>query len=378
MIPMKQKAIQYLKNSFGWSTKRRIIVFSVDDYGNIRIASEEARRNLKRAGLPLDGNRFDQYDTLETKDDLTHLFEVLNSVNDEHGRPAVFTPFSLPANIDFDRMAEEGFVRYQYELLPDTLRKLPGHEGTWELWEEGMSKDFFVPQFHGREHVNLAFLNEMVRTKNPLFLACMKERSWAGLQGLGRSKSVSYVSAFSFEELEENESLSQIAIDGLAAFRKVFRFSASHFNAPGSPAHAVLEKALADGGIKYVDTSFVKKEHQGGQRYRYRVAFQGQKNKHGQHYIIRNCVFEPLLYKTSDAVARTLGEIEVAFRLNKPAIISSHRVNFCGLIDPAVRDHGLRELQRLLNAIIAKWPNVEFMASHELGALMTNVISNSE
>ena len=103
MNKFKSEIILNLKNLVGWRTRRKIVVFSVDDYGNVRLDSLKAREKMKKAGLKLIG-RFDLYDSLENKQDLELLYEVLGSVKDKNGNHAVFTPFSLPCNIDFERM----------------------------------------------------------------------------------------------------------------------------------------------------------------------------------------------------------------------------------------------------------------------------------
>jgi hypothetical protein len=66
-------------------------------------------------------------------------------------------------------------------------------------------------------------------------------------------------------------------------------------------------------------------------------------------------------------------QIETAFRWNKPAIISSHRVNYCGHIDPNNREIGLSALKNLLDQIVNKWPDVEFMAADELLENLENI-----
>ena len=65
-----------------------------------------------------------------------------------------------------------------------------------------------------------------------------------------------------------------------------------------------------------------------------------------------------------------MGQIEAAFRWSRPAIISSHRVNFCGHIDPQNRRTGLDALAKLLRSIVGKWPEVEFVAAHKIGDLI--------
>jgi len=72
----------------------------------------------------------------------------------------------------------------------------------------------------------------------------------------------------------------------------------------------------------------------------------------------------------SDLVQSCLSEIEIAFRWQKPAIISSHRVNYIGSINPDNAKHGLKELNRLLLSITKKWPDIEFMTPTELGRLI--------
>jgi hypothetical protein len=97
----------------------------------------------------------------------------------------------------------------------------------------------------------------------------------------------------------------------------------------------------------------------------------GQKGPGGLIYYTRNCSFEPNGedYKGVDF---TLKQIEAAFRWGKPAIISSHRASYAGGLDPANRSRGLNELKRLLNRIIEKWPEIEFMSSGDALDLMKN------
>jgi hypothetical protein len=69
-------------------------------------------------------------------------------------------------------------------------------------------------------------------------------------------------------------------------------------------------------------------------------------------------------------VKGTLQDINTAFRWGKPAIISSNRVNFVSGIEEANRNQGLRSLRELINQIIKKWPDAEFMTSSDLGHLI--------
>ena len=120
---MKQFFLNNIKNIYGWKTSRKIVVISVDDYGNVRLDSTKARENMDKAGLKI-FSHFDAYDALETRRDLEMLYEVLLSVKDKNGNNAVFTPFALPCNIDFEKMRESNYKNYFHETLPTTYRKV--------------------------------------------------------------------------------------------------------------------------------------------------------------------------------------------------------------------------------------------------------------
>ncbi|MBK7107876.1 MAG: hypothetical protein IPH61_01630 [Bacteroidetes bacterium] len=121
MSKVKTNIQNNLKNIPGWKTNRKLILFSVDDYGNVRLDSKEAREQLDAAGLSIP-SRFDAYDTLETRVDLELLYATLSSVKDKNNKSAVFTPYALSCNIAFEKMAENNFSEYAYELLPDTYK----------------------------------------------------------------------------------------------------------------------------------------------------------------------------------------------------------------------------------------------------------------
>lgn len=368
---LKNAIFKNLKNLPGWKTNRKIVVFSIDDYGNVRMASKAARDILRKKGLSIDSNRFDLYDSLETFEDLEALFETLQSVKDKNGNNAVFTAFTNVANINFEAIEHNGYNKYEYEPLLDSYKKMPSHKNPWKMWQEGINNKLITPESHGREHINLEYFNELLKRKDPELLACIAERSNIDFHSIP-FKNVGYTAAFDFENNPNFEKQKEILISGLEMFEEIFGRKASHFNAPGAHEHHFLESIMFEKGVNFIDTDFIKREHQGNGTYSNKLTFNGNTNKLGQIYFVRNCVFEPLLDLDKDYVNSCLKEIEIAFRYNKPANISSHRVNFCGEIDPKVRTKGLSELKRLLMLIIKKWPDVEFMSTNELGELMKN------
>ena len=363
---MKQALLNNLKNIPGWRTKRKLVVFSVDDYGNVRLDSKQARKNMDKAGLKVH-SRFDAYDALENKQDLEQLYDVLSSVKDKHGNHAVFTPFALPCNINFEKMAEEGYEQYRYEQLPQTYEKLAAkdpqaYEGAWELWKEGIDKGIMAPQFHGREHLNLKIFQEKLDQKDHEVLTALKNRSYTSLSHSGYS-TIGYSAAFDFWDFKENESFKPIIEDGINAFEEVYGYRPIHFNPPGGREHPIIHNYLKESSIQYLDTPFLKQEHQGNGKYKRVLNYIGKRGALGMPYQVRNVVFEPIDDRGIDWVNYSLKQIETAFRWNKPAIISSHRVNFCGHIDAQNRETGLITLQTLLKKIVEKWPDVEFISA---------------
>ena len=86
--------------------------------------------------------------------------------------------------------------------------------------------------------------------------------------------------------------------------------------------------------------------------------------------MIRNAFFEPYKGGLVNGVDECLGRISLAFKCHKPAIISSHRLNYIGSLDIRHRDKSLAQLNTLLNRIVKQWPEIEFMSSDQLGDII--------
>ena len=369
---MKQYLINNIKNISGWKTKRKIVVISVDDYGNVRLDSKKARNAMNKAGLR-ELNRFDTYDTLETREDLEALYEVLTSVKDKNGSHAVFTPYALPCNINFEAMEANNFETYEYELLPATYKKLNAkdpraYEGAWALWQQGQNEGLMKPQFHGREHFNLKVFNEKLEQRDHEVLTALRNRSYTSISNSGYP-SIKYTAAFDFYAKEDLLAFPSIIKTGLESFEQVYGYRAKAFTPPAQGYHASMLSTLKTHGIEILDRPLFGKKHVGKGRYKKQVHLMGLDKKKQVTKMVRNVVFEPTSGK---GVHLAFKQVEAAFRWNKPAIISSHRVNFCGHIDPAYRKKGLAALKKLLSSIKEKWPEVEFMDVATLGNLMKN------
>ena len=290
-----------------------------------------------------------------------------NEHEDKNGKNATFTAVSVVANPDFNKIRESDFSEYFYEPFTDTLKRYYGDNSSFLLWQEGIDLGIFMPQFHGREHLNVpVWMRNLGRNDVETRLAFDH-----GFWGFKRrsAETPRYQAAFDFVDATELDSHASVIIDGLELFKNIFGFGAQYFVPPNALINNSLNEVSAKAGIKLRSASMIQREAMGDGDYRNVYHYLGQKNKFGQRYITRNSVFEPSS-KEKDWADTCLNEIKNAFLWNKPAIISSHRVNYIGTLDKSNRDHGLQQLDILLKTIIKKWPDVEFLSTIQLGDLM--------
>ena len=370
---LKKKIAQNLINSLGWKTTRKIIVFESDDWGSIRMPSKNVYKSLLKEGVRVDLCPYNRYDNLATKDDLEYLFNVLTNFKDKKGSHPVFTANTNVANPDFKKIAQSDFKEYNYEPFTETLKKYSINSNIFSVWNDGIDNKLFYPQLHGREHVNPISWMKLLRDKHFEIRRAFEYNSF----GLSRITSpnikILYLASLIFESDKEQKIIEKSIIESAALFENIFGFTSKSFIAPLYIWDIKLEKTLNEIGVKYIQGANSHSNYNATTNKVYRVKrhFCGDKNSLNQFYLLRNCSFEPSLSKNFD-VNSTLKEIEIAFRWKKPAIITSHRVNYIGALDKRNRETGLKLLNELLTKIIKKWPDVEFMNSADLGETIEN------
>lgn len=369
---MRESFTENLRNLPGWRTLRKIIIFESDDWGSIRMPSRMVYEKLLKFGLGInagDGQRYSLYDSLETSDDLEALFHTLGSFKDTNDMTPVFTVVGVAANPDFDRIRENGFQKYFYEPFSETCKKYKDCEKTFKLYEEGMKNHIFIPQFHGREHLNVPVWMKALQSNNTETHLAFNEGMWAFVPKQKLWEGLEYEAAFQLSDMSELEIHKVILKEGLDLFERLFGYRAEYFVPPNGHINNLLNTNCFEGGIKFRSTSKIQIEPNGNGTIKKKLHWLGQTDKSGIRYITRNCFFEPSS-GGKDWVDSCLNDIKIAFRWRKPAIISSHRVNYIGAHDTSNRDNGLNELRKLLSSVKKIWPDVEFMATHQLGALM--------
>lgn len=366
----------YYRNLKGWRTKRKIVVFESDDWGSIRMPSREVYEKCLKAGYPVDRNPYEKFDSLESKNDLELLFEILSKFTDQQGNHPIITANCLVANPDFEKIKESGYQSYFYERVTETFKRTPSTDRGFDLWQEGQDKGVFKMQFHGREHLNVGLFMRALQAGNDDLLFAFD----LGMPGI-MSKSNgntgnNLVEATYFRTPEDKLDILDAMLDGLDIFEELMGFKSTSLIPPNYTWSIDYDEAVGQKGVKYFQGyRKIREPQMNGNAPLYHTYYLGQKNLNGQLYLIRNASFEPTLTAaSSDAINTCLREVSAAFAMGKPAIVSTHRINYMGSIFPANRDANLKLLKRLLVQLKSRWPEVEFMASNTLGDLISGSI----
>jgi hypothetical protein len=355
----------------GWKTSRKIVVIESDDWGSIRMTDRNTFETLAINNPGIKNDPFSRFDAIESNFDLETLFEVLSTVKDKHGNPAIITANTIVANPSFEQIEKSDFNTYYYEIFTETLKRYPARERVLSLINEGIKENLYKPQFHGREHLNVSQWLEALRNGHKELLNAFK----LGVFGINVLEKVSkrnnLMAAFDFENEKDRLNKIKIVNEGTQLFEKLFGFKSKTFIATTYVWDSSLEIELFKNGITGIQgIPFQYIPNPGATWYKRKFHFTGQKNKSGQIYLVRNASFEPALKPEVDVVGECLHRIELAFKWYKPAIICSHRVNFIGSLDENNRTRNLKLFKQLLSEIVKRWPDVEFMSSDVLVELI--------
>ncbi|MEL6972182.1 MAG: hypothetical protein AAFZ63_27850 [Bacteroidota bacterium] len=363
---MIQSILSNLKNIPGWSSKVPLLVIESDDWGSTRMPSKEAHDYLLERNIRVDKNRFTILDTLASEEDLDLLFEVLNEVAGSNGRPAVFTPFVNVTNADFEAIIRSEFREYHYERFDHTLMKYHG-KSVFQKWKQGLENGIFIPQYHGREHFNVPYLMTQLQAGDEVLRTAFRQSViHAPLAGLPRGLGGSLAPTYFYHSAAELEQNLHSVRDGIEIFKDALGYQPLVFGPPNGIFDLALEKALDDSGIRGIVVNRTRWEPDGagglkGRNFLWKF---GAHNAHQQVYYRRNVKFEPVQPQYSAAAVKT--NIASAFRWCKPAILSSHRINYVGTLEVAHRDKALQELRSILKWVVKTYPEVQFIGSGEL------------
>ena len=343
-------------------TDRKILVIESDDWGSIRVPSIEAKCYLLRKGYDMDSRPFERCDSLESDNDLDALYNVLLRYKDTKGNPPIFTLNTLMANPDFSKIKESGFSQYFYEDATLTYLRYSNSSRVPALMQWGEEKGLVYMQSHGREHVNYSQWLDLLRKGNTDQMTAF-ELGMCGIFPKNSPESGNkLMRALSYSDNLENNAVLGSVCEGLQLFEKRFGRKSISFVAPCSIWSNEIEQKIANAGVQMIQTARVQNQHDiSNQRKVYH--YMGEKNRYGQLYSVRNCIFEPAINRDGLEAERCFCQVSKAFASGKIAVISSHRINYTSRIIPDNGKMTLKQLDNLLGRIVRTFGDVEFMTS---------------
>lgn len=354
-----------LKHLLGWRTSRKIIVIESDDWGSFRFKNQKIRDQYIRNYIPDDWMNYN--DCFESYEDVEALSTVLTSVKDINNNSACFTFLMNPANPDFKKIEQLKFQHFYNESFLETLAKRKDGQQILSWYKEALNENLIEVGFHGREHLNVhSWMNDL-NLVNATTKKGFKDRIWGKSIISGIKTNQSHRSTYNISSYSDLVDLKQNIQEGIELINETFNQQTSYFLPPDGPYHLKLNQTLVDNGIKYIGLGKLHNNPLEPKWYQKKMFWLGRQTKEGLKVITRNVIFEPASPKSSDWVGTALINIEKAFKYKHPAVISTHRANYTGTLNPNNRKNSLKQLESLLKQISEKWPNVEFMTSSQLG-----------
>lgn len=365
--------IKKLANLPALKTDRKLIILLSDDWGSVRIKSVEDQKQLVEKGFKIQ-SRFDKYDSVESNADMEALFEVLLKYKDGNGNHPVITAVTNVANPDFRKIREDDFQNFYFESIEQTYQRYADSDKVLNLVHQGIQQNIFVPQSHGREHVQANWWLQELQDKNSFARKVFdNEFFFLGPQYLKSPKRGRGIGAsFDIWNQEDLKLSQEIAKSSLCIFNDLFGYHSKVFTPPAMFYNPDLEKTLVENGIEWLDVGrFFKVPLLGGNE-RSQFNYLGRKKKSGLKVLVRNAVFESNMSENDNGVSKCIYDIEQAFKAKQPALISNHRASFVGGIDIGNRINGLKSLDLLFENILKKWPDAEFVSSAQLTLALQN------
>ena len=359
-----------------FTSKRLLLVIESDDWGSLRTKNKETLSKLNNISSAVKKDRFTQLDSIASADDLTALFEVLNSVKDFKGNPACITANVCTANPDFNAIRATGFEKFHYKPFTQALEDYSTENNLLQLWKNSEQQKLFQPQLHGREHVHAQMWLAELRGGNKELLKAFELESFGiPYRALLFKKRKNLQAALDKYYIKGELEFQQKWIkDSAKIFKNTFGYYSKSFIAPTYVWYKNLHLDLVDANVTTLQGIKLQYEpkNKPSSDYNRKLHYTGEiDKKSGITHTARNAFFEPASAPNKDWVNITLKSIDDAFKKNKPAIIGSHRINYIGSLDEQNRTNNLRMLKTILNKIILKYPNIEFISSAGLAKIIT-------
>jgi hypothetical protein len=325
---------------------RPLLLLQSDDWGRVGLRDVAVLEEMRSAGFPLGERPYDLY-SLESAEDLAALARTLKGHRDRSGRMACITMNFVMANLDFTRIATDGFRRVHLRPLCDGVPDGWHRPGLFESYREGVEAGVFCPALHGETHFchsaverELEHAGERAELLKTFWRAGIPYIHW-------RMPWVGY-------EYWDPEQPSKQRFVNAGEQNRVIGSAVGHFARFFS---ALPRSACAPGYRANEDT------HCAWQQYGVRIAQNGPGTGRPPHmdpfdilHLYRTQDFEPAL-ENELSIEEKVRAVSDCFANGRPAIVSLHAINFQSAIYD-FRSRTLDLLDQFLSAVEAKHPDV--------------------
>jgi len=339
------------------SVKGKVLIFQSDDWGSQRMPDLKTFNKLiGLSDINIDACPYNRLDSLENDDDLDNLFNLLIKYKDQENHFPCFTFNMNLFNPNISKIKENSFRSYYEFNLEESYRFYDRGEVLSKI-KKANEHGLVDVQYHGKQHLNV---NEYMRLLNDNDV--VRNAAEHGFFALSFENSVKiktpYLATYHPMFKDQNNELD--FKEGFDYFNCIFNKKPTSFVAPVYAFDKSLEDYAVSIGIKSfqgllknnIDLNLNK-----GKR---------KNNKSDRIYQIRNINFEPATNQNYDWYDKTLRGIEIAFALKRPAIISSHRLNYISSLDKKNSSSNLKLLSNILFKVLKKWPDVKFLNTKDL------------
>jgi hypothetical protein len=344
----------------GFYFDRPVVLFQSDDWGRAGMRDETAAQSLRAAGLSLGEHPYDFY-SLETSEDLCDLRQTLLRHRDSTGRPASMGMNFVMANLDFKKIANDGFR---------AIHLLPLNEGLPENWErrglvegyfEGITEGVFRPALHGATHFCRSAVERQLTSSSDrgallrtLWQADTSYIHW-------RMPWIGYEYWDPEQTQEERFLPAKVQQDligqAVGIFARLFSTLPRSACAPGYRSNDDTLRAWAKYGVRVVQngTGTLTPPHI---------------DRFGLLQLYRTIDFEPAT-DPAFSLERCVQAADECFARGIPAIVSVHSINFHSTLK-IYRGRSLQFLDQFLSLLEAKYSNLLYLHDQDVDELVRN------
>lgn len=355
-----------LLNAKGFRSKRKILVIESDDWGSVRMPSVQAYNALLAAGIRVDQCGYNRFDSLESADDLKALYECLSGIKDQNGNSPVITANTIVANPDYEKIRAGKFEHYAYETVTESYQKYQGSTQTLDIIKQGIAAKMYFPQLHGREHVFIKNWMQALKSEDEVTRLAFDHQVYGLSTTIVNAKRKSFLTALDINGVADLKSHEVVLTEAQQIFEATFGFPSTSFIAANYTWHPEHEALLHKIGVDTLQGGRAQKVPGDYEGYKTIKHYMGDFNSLGQMYLIRNAGFEPSTRPNVDWQTKINKEVQAAFLVGAPVVLSSHRVNFMGGLDENNRERNLKLFSYILTDLIKRYPDIEFMNTVEL------------